>query len=124
MIAELLTWVGLSLGLVLLIASLITRAVSGRWVETDAVLVENKDEASVRWMSEDGLHLHPLTTAERSDLPASDGLRVFYQRRDPDRMRLEASGHGERVLRLLGLLLFGLGLMAFVVSIVLIFVPV
>ena len=124
MIAELLTWVGISVGLLLLVASLLARAVSGRWVETDAVLVDGADETSVRWMSEEGLHLQTLTTQERSDLPESEGLRIFYQRRDPRRMRLEATGHGERVLRLLGLLLFGLGILAFVLSIALIFVPV
>lgn len=122
-IAELLTWVGISLGLLLLLASLVTRAISGRWIETDAILVDGVDETSVRWMSADGLHLQPLTNAERSDLAASDGLRIFYQKRDPDRMRLEAMGHGERVLRLLGLLLFGLGMLAFIVSMALIFVP-
>ena len=124
MIAELLTWVGISVGLVLLFASLVTRAVSGRWIETDAVLVEGTDEASVRWMSDDGLHLQPITSHERSEFATSEGLRIFYQRRDPSRMRLEATGHGERVLRLLGLLLFGMGAVAFIVSMVLIFIPV
>lgn len=123
-IAELLTWVGISLGLMLLLASLVVRAASGRWIETDAILVDGADEASVRWMSADGLHLHPITNAERSDFASPDGVRIFYQKRDPDRMRLEAMGHGERVLRLLGLLLFGLGILAFVVSMALIFMPV
>jgi len=123
-IAELLTWVGISLGLLLLLASLVVRAVSGRWIETDAVLVDGADETSVRWMSADGLHLQPITSAERSDFASPDGVRIFYQKRDPDRMRLEAMGHGQRVLRLLGLLLFGLGILAFIVSIALIFIPV
>ncbi len=123
-IAELLTWVGISLGLLLLLASLVVRAVSGRWIETDAILVDGADEASVRWMSADGLHLQHITSAERSDFAGPDGVRIFYQKRDPDRMRLEAMGHGERVLRLLGLLLFGLGILAFIVSMALIFVPV
>lgn len=123
-IAELLTWVGISLGLLLLLASLVVRAVSGRWIETDAILVDGAEEASVRWMSADGLHLQPITSAERSDFAGPDGVRIYYQKRDPDRMRLEAMGHGERVLRLLGLLLFGLGILAFIVSIALIFIPV
>lgn len=123
MIAEVFTWVGIALGLVLLVASLITRAVSGRWIETDAILVDEPPEASVRWMSEDGLHLHPLSSAERHDLATLDPLRIYYQQRDPDRMRLEASGAGEKVLRMLGLLLCGLGVLASAVSIALIFVP-
>jgi hypothetical protein len=123
MIAEVFTWVGLSLGALLLIAALIVRAIAGRWIETDAILVDGAETASVRWMSADGLHLQPLTSAERDDLSESEGLRIFYQQRDPSRMRLDAVGHGERVLRLLGLLLLGIGVLGFVVSMALIFVP-
>jgi hypothetical protein len=124
-LAEVFTWVGLVLGGFCLFSLLVVRAFGGRWVETDAVAVEGDraGEMRLRWMSEGGLHERSVSQDEHDRMAGPDGVRLFYNVRDPGRARFDAVGHGEKTLRLLAWLLLGLGALALVVSIVLIFVP-
>jgi hypothetical protein len=124
-LAEVFTWVGLVLGGFCLFSLLVVRAFAGRWIETDAVAVEGDQvgEMRLRWMSEGGLHERFVSQDEHDRMAGPDGVRLFYSVRDPNRTRFDQVGHGEKALRLLAWLLLGLGALAFVVSIALIFAP-
>lgn len=122
-LAEVFTWVGLGLGGLCFITLLIVQVSGGRWVETDVITIGEVGQERLRWMSADGLHERLLDSGEAESLRHHPEHRLFYSRRDPSRIRFDAVGHGEKTLRLLSWLLLGIGAVALVVSIVLIFVP-
>jgi hypothetical protein len=122
LIAEVFTWVGLVLGAVCLLALLIMRTFGGRWVEADALAVTESGETRLRWMSLHGLHERSLDPEDHRFADAA-AVRLYYSQRNPSRIRFEPVGHGERTMWLLAWLLLGLGVLALVVSIVLIFIP-
>ena len=123
-LAELFTWIGLLLGAGCLTAMLILRAARSGWVETDAVIVDENGSEQLRWMTTDGeLHKRDLHPDERSTIADPDELHVHYHRRAPHRVRFEVVGHGEKVLRALGLILVGIGVLSFIVSLVALFIP-
>ena len=121
-LAELFSWIGLGLGVVFLVLWLIVRSVSGRWIETDAEVVNDSGAVCLRWMSRDGLHERRLSAADHDQLHQADRVRLFYSQHAPDRIRFDRIGHGENTLRLLTGLLLGLGAVAFVASMVLLIV--
>lgn len=121
-IAEVFTWIGLVLGGLCFLSLLIARTIGGRWVETDAVAISESGNTRLRWMSPSGLH-EQLLGASEHDPAGAESHRVFYSERNPNKIRFDPTGHGERTLRLLSLLLLGLGAAALIASIALIFVP-
>jgi hypothetical protein len=122
LMAEVFTWVGLGLGAVCLLVLLLVRTFGGRWIEADGLAVTESGETRLRWMSLQGLHERLLDPADHHVTdPAA--IRLFYSQRNPSRIRFDAVGHGERTMRLLTWLLLGLGLLALVVSTILIFIP-
>ncbi len=123
MLAEVFTWVGLALGGLCFITLLIVQVSGGRWVETDVITIGEAGDERLRWMSADGLHERLLDAGEAEAFRHHAENRLFYSQRDPSRIRFDAVGHAEKTLRLLTWLLLGVGVVALVVSIALIFVP-
>ncbi|WP_213815564.1 hypothetical protein [Glaciihabitans sp. dw_435] len=126
LLAELFTWIGFLAGGACLLTLVIVRAARGSWVETDAVLVDAPGSGGtlVRWMTDEGtLHTAELTPDELADIKDPDALQIHYSRRSPDRMRIGSHTDGEKVLRVTGLVLVGLGVIAVIVSIITLFIP-
>ncbi|MCU1406196.1 MAG: hypothetical protein JWQ43_2499 [Glaciihabitans sp.] len=123
-LAELFTWIGLSLGVVLFLVVLVMRIARGGWVETDAVVVDDFGTPQLRWMTTEGeLHTRHLDAEENDAITDPDELHVHYNKHAPQHVRFEAAGHGEKVVRALAFILTGIGALAAVVSLVLLFVP-
>ena len=122
-LAELFTWVGLVLGAICLSIVFIIRASRAHWIETDAVIVEGAGSIQLRWMTIDGqLMIRELDSYERDAISDPDSLTIHYNRRSPSRARFEVVGHGEKVLWIIGLILFGLGIVAAIVGLIVLFV--
>ncbi len=119
LLAELFSWIGLLVGVVLFLVLGLLRAARGAWDETEGVVVDGTEGAELRWMSVAGrLHSRPLTASERSGIADPEQLRLYYSRRDPERMTLQQP-HGARLLWVLGLVFLGIGLVASLASIIL-----
>lgn len=117
--AELFIWIGLGGAAVCFISWLLVRAAQGKPVSSEAVLAESDTGTQLRWLAEDGLlRSRPLTEQERAELGDPDELVVHYRHRSPDLVGLQPIDHAEGVLRLLGLILLGVGVLAIVVSFV------
>lgn len=115
-IAELLTWVGLGLGLALGLAWLIVRAAQSGEEVTEAEVV---DGVRLRWLTQDGrLCERDLEEWERAEL-GTDGIRVRYRRARPERARLASLPRPGGALRVLALVFLGIGAAAWAGSIVL-----
>ena len=123
-LAELFTWIGLVLGGILFLVVLILRVARGGWEETDAVVVDDSGTPQLRWMTTQGvLHSRHLSVDENSAIADPDELHVHYNKRNPEHIRFDAAGHGEKVLRALAFILTGIGVVAAIVSLVLLFIP-
>lgn len=123
-LAELFTWIGLSLGLILFLVVLVLRIARGGWEETDAVVVDDAGTPQLRWMTTEGvLHTRHLSSEENDAIADPDELHVHYSKRTPEHIRFEATGHGEKLIRALAFILTGIGILAAVVSLVLLFIP-
>ena len=117
--AELFIWVGLGGSALCFIILLLVRAVQGRPTSSEGVLTETPAGTQLRWLADDGLmRSRPLTEHEATQTTTVDDLFVYYHRRSPDTVELQPVGHAEGVLRMLGLILLGVGVLAVVVSFV------
>ncbi len=123
-LAELFSWIGLGLGLVCLLLWLMVRSASGRWIATDAEVIDAAGSPTLRWMSSEGLHERALSAAEAAQCDPAERVRLFYSQHAPDRIRYERVGHVENTLRLVAGLLLGLGALALIASIVVLFIEV
>lgn len=122
--SELFIWVGLGGAALCFIGLLLVQAVQGRQVTSEGVLVETPSGTHLRWLAEDGLlRSRPLAEFEQEHAANPDELRVYYRSRSPDTVELQPLDHAEGVLRLLGLILLGVGVVAFIASFVAMLLP-
>ncbi|MHA6668962.1 hypothetical protein ACX3O0_08840 [Homoserinimonas sp. A447] len=122
--AELFIWLGLGGAALCFLILLFVRAFQGKSVSSEGVLAESEDGTQLRWLADDGLlRSRPLTEAERAEIGDPDELLVYYRRHSPDTVDLQPVDHAEGVLRMLGLILLGVGVLAFLVSFVALLLP-
>lgn len=119
---EIFTWVGLGGGLLLAVAAVILLLADGTWLPARAV-VERVDEGRVvRWFDDEGgVNEAPLMTHDDAMIGAADMADIFYRRGSVNRMRLSRSSPVVRFVSLLAAGVSTLGVVAFVVSIALLF---
>jgi len=122
LILELLTWVGFGIGVLLLVGYLIARAARAAWVETDAVVVAEGSELRLRWLSDDRELFERLVDPdERALIGDKDHCEIRYSRFSPWKSRLKADSRAVRALGILTVVFVGIGVVASVASIVVLF---
>ena len=135
--SEILTFVGLIIGALLYMVGLSVRGISGRWTRSTAVIAASSTAASsmaasstaasgpatvIRWFDSDGdVHECPADTHETQHLVAGDDVRVWFRNRRPEKCRTHDPDLDGKGLRLIGLVLLGIGVLAGVAGIVLMF---
>jgi hypothetical protein len=123
LVLELLSWIGIATGVVLLIAGYLRRLAMSGWIETTGVIVvDSGHEAgrSFRWLGDDGnLYDLPADTEETAHLEVGDDVLVYVNPRRADQARTDTAHHEGRPLRLLGWILFGVGIASVAISLVL-----
>ena len=126
-IAEVLSIVGVTAGIMVGLLWLVFRLARGRWVSAPAEIVDEE----LRWMLPDGtVHswtmeppTSPTDAAPPFAAPADDAdLEIHYRSHRPWQPHLEPVAHDEKALGLVTLLLLGVGVLSFVTSTVLGFV--
>ena len=121
-ISEILTLVGLIIGTTLYIVGLSVRGISGRWTRTSAVIAASGAATVIRWFDDLGdVHECPADTHETHRLVPGDDVRVWFRNRHPERCRTHDPDLDGKGLRLIGLVLLGIGVVAGVAGIVLMF---
>ncbi|WP_233201926.1 DUF3592 domain-containing protein [Cryobacterium sp. Y11] len=122
-LSEILTLVGLIVGAILFIVGLSVRGISGRWTRTTAVIAASESATVIRWFDGDGdVHECPADTHETHHLAPGDDVRVWFRRRNPERCRTHDPDLDGKGLRLIGLVLTAIGVLAGITGIVLMFV--
>ncbi|CAD6002994.1 DUF3592 domain-containing protein [Agreia sp. COWG] len=125
LVVEVLSWVGLVIGIPLLIAGYLRRLAYSGWVEAMAVVVARDEEGATlfRWLGTDG-HLYelPADTEETRHLQVGDDVAVYTNPRRPEQARTDPAHREGHLLRLLGAVFTGIGVVSVAVSIVLLVV--
>ena len=128
LIIEFLTWIALVPGILLYVAGVSVRVVGRRWTATEGLVADGPagaDGASsrvLRWFDHEGdVHEAQADAPETRDLPVGSDVRVWFSPRAPWRVRTHAPELDGRALRVTGLVLIGIGALAAVAGIVLLF---
>jgi hypothetical protein len=122
LVLELLSWIGIVLGVILLLAGYLRRLAMSGWIETMGVIVAADHEVgrSFRWLGDDGnLYDLPADTVETSHLAVGDDVLVYVNPRRADQARTDTAHHDGRPLRVMGWILLGVGLASVGISLLL-----
>ncbi|SFR68966.1 hypothetical protein SAMN05428970_0564 [Agromyces sp. CF514] len=117
-IAEVIGWVGLAVGLACMLLVLLIRIADGRWLPTDALVVDGAEGSVVRWFAEGEFHSRRLSADERHHVADPQQEPAFYREREPEHLRLHEPPAGRRVLRLLGIVFLALAVVAGIVGVI------
>jgi hypothetical protein len=121
-VAEVIGWIALGGSLACLFLALLIRLADGRWLRTDAVVVDQEHGSTVRWFAEGAFHQRRLSEEERVHVMRPDEEPAYYKQREPDRLRLHEPPTGRRIIRILGLVLLTIAAIAGLVGLILMFV--
>ncbi|NUL44005.1 hypothetical protein F7P69_02160 [Cellulosimicrobium funkei] len=86
---DLISWIGLTLGIPLLLVGMLLRSGEKGLVTTEVVLVVEGGTMWARWFSAGEFHERPLRDAERALLAGQDVCRGYVDRRDASAVRFE-----------------------------------
>lgn len=122
-VIEIFTWVGLGAGILLGLVALIVKLADGTWLPARAI-VEHEDDASlVRWFDADGgVNAAYLSHEQAREVRGQEMADIFYRRGSANRMRLTQGSPAVRAVALLAGGLLALGIVATILSWVLLFV--
>lgn len=118
-VAEVIGWIALGGALLCLLVALLIRLADGRWLRTEAVVVDQEHGSTVRWFAEGAFHQRRLGDDERMHVVRPDEEVAYYKEREPDRLRLHEPPTGRRVIRMVGLILLAIAAVAGIVGLVL-----
>lgn len=113
-VGEVLSWVGLGVGIPLLVIAGMVALAEGRWERIDIAVIERDGVPIARWFAAGDFHERPLTSRERI---ADDWHQGFVSSRDPRNARLHPPS-ARRMLFALGAVFTGIGVIGFVVSMI------
>ena len=115
--AEVIAWLTLPIGLVLLSIGVGRRAWANRYRSAKAVITAvNEHDAKLRWFAEEG-DLHETVLPLTAPMPAvGDARTVWIHPSRPGSARLDTPAHDGRALLLLGGILGGVGVLGILVS--------
>jgi hypothetical protein len=122
-IVEIFAWAGFGLGAVVAGIALVLFLLDGTWVPVRAVVEVEDARRLVRWFDEQGEpNEAPLGAQDHPGLEAGDMVDVYSRRGWRNRMRTTPGSPAVRGARALALGLLGLGVVALILSWVLLFV--
>jgi hypothetical protein len=119
LISEVLTWVVLGPGLLLLLAGGTVRLAGARWCSAGGVAFVDGRRRGVRWF--DGKHGFlegDFPAGGGAELSAGADVLVYYDARNPARWQVDEPQLPGHILLLLGKILTGIGILAAAVGLV------
>ncbi|NQX36487.1 DUF3592 domain-containing protein [Herbiconiux sp. VKM Ac-2851] len=124
LITELFSWIGIGLGVLLLVVGYVRGAFFRNWPETLGVVVlDDTGQLVYRWMGEDGvLYEAPCSDDHGHSPEPGDDVTVHVNPRDPAVGRIDDPSHEGRAFRTTGWILLGIGVAAVVLQFVLLIV--
>ena len=121
-VTEVIGWIALGIGLGCLLLALLIRLADGRWLRTEAVVLDQEHGSTVRWFAEGAFHQRRLSDDERAHVENPEEEPAYYRKREPDRLQLHEPPAGRRIIRWLGIVLLVIAAIAGIVNLVLMLV--
>ncbi|WP_194763662.1 hypothetical protein [Microbacterium sp. UFMG61] len=115
LVGEVLSWVGLGIGLPLLLLAMLIRAIEGPWHRIEIAIVEREGSSFARWFAGGDFHERPLKRGE-SVIPHEGWAPGVVSANDPSRARVGDPPHLRRVVTTLGIVFAGVGVIGLVGS--------
>lgn len=112
LVGEVLSWIGLGVGIPALVLGGMIRLVDGHWERVDIAILHRADDRIARWFAAGDFHERPLRHRERTH---ADWHRGWVSTSDPTRVRLEPAVL-PRLLLTIGGVFAGVGAAGFIVS--------
>ena len=113
-VGEAMSWIGLGVGIPLLIVAGMVALAEGRWERVDIAVIERDGAPIARWFARGDFHERPL---RESELSADDWHSGYVSTRNPDNARIHPP-MGRRLLLTLGMIFTVAGVVGFIVSFV------
>lgn len=120
-IAEIISWIGLGIGLPLLLIVFLVKVHDGRWLPLEVVILEEEGRARARWFTAGDFRERPLRADESLHWQGREEADAFVSEHHPDLMRFEPRRPMLHAFQVLGITLSSVGAAAVVLSIVLLF---
>jgi hypothetical protein len=120
-VAEVIGWIAIAGGLGCLLLALLIRLADGRWLPTEAVVIDQEHGSTVRWFAEGAFHQRRLSDEEREHVRRPEEEPAYFKEREPDRLRLHEPPPGRRIIRNVGLILVGIAALAGLIGLLLMF---
>lgn len=118
-VLELLSWVCIPVGAVLLLVAVAIGVAGGRRQQIEGRLVRIDEYGLLEWHEDDGLQRSRTATPhEMSRIGDAASFALFLDQRTGD-VRLQKSGDGEKLIWLVAMLLLGIGIVCAILSTVL-----
>lgn len=111
-VGEAMSWIGLGIGIPLLVIAGMVALAEGRWERVDIAVIERDGVSLARWFARGDFHERAL---RGSELTAEDWHSGYVSARNPENARIHPP-MGRRVLLTLGIIFTAAGLVGFVVS--------
>ena len=121
-VTEVIGWIALGIGLGCLLLALLIRLADGKWLRTEAVVLDQEHGSTVRWFAEGAFHQRRLSDDERAHVENPEEEPAYYRKREPDRLQLHEPPAGRRIIRWLGVVLLVIATIAGLVNLVLMLV--
>nr|WP_314842288.1 hypothetical protein [uncultured Microbacterium sp.] len=115
LVGEVLSWIGLGIGLPLFLLSLLIRLIEGPWEDVEIAVIERDGAPIARWFAGGDFHERPL----RRDEPSStdDGWSAgVVSANNPDHARIGEPPHLRRVIRTLAIVFTSVGVLGLIIS--------
>lgn len=117
LVGEVLSWVGLGVGIPLLLIALLVRMAEGAWLPIEIAIVERDGTTMARWFAGGDFHERPLRGHEPAVV--DDGFTAgVVSANNPARARIGDPPHTRRVLRTLGIVFTAVGVLGLIGSLV------
>jgi hypothetical protein len=121
-LVEIFSWVGFAVGALVAGIALVMYLFDGTWLPARGVIEDGEHGRVARWFDEDGgVNEAHLSHEQERALAGKDMADLFYRRGSRDRMRLTQGSPAVRAVAYLAAGLIGLGVLAIVVSGILLF---
>ena len=115
LVGEVLSWVGLGIGLPLLLLATLIRAIEGPWRSIEFAIVAREGSVFARWFAGGDFHERPLRRDEFAT-PDEGWAAGVVSANDPARARVGEPPHLRRVIMTLGSVFVGVGVIGLVGS--------
>jgi hypothetical protein len=113
-VGEVLSWIGLGVGIPALLVAAMIHVAEGRWEHVDIAVIDRGGEPFARWFAGGDFHERPLLRREHAE---ADWHQGFVSSRDPSHVRLDPPVL-RRALATVGSVFAGVGIVGLVVSFV------